>query len=224
MTREHMVCRATGRVVEDVPDVHYAENTRSGQTGSFVLRHRGSRQVAIRDCQERQSKCIRKTISDFYCGRSRTVAVQHWRELCKKRCQRGVARKCSAIATAVLKTTKALRSSYIPEVPHNPGWLDKVQTVVVQWWIKIGHKISKEPSTTQLRAFSCAILRWLGSDTGLVICGVQVIKPMPVCIQYAVSDLDVKRVISIQCRNVFQMARKIQQVIAGNNGMLDGLC
>ena len=217
-----MVCLATGRVVEDVPDVHYAENTRSGQTGSFVLRHRGSRQVAIRDCPERQSRCIRKTITEFYCGLPRRNAIQSWKEQCRKRCPKGVAKKCSTITVAVNKTLKALRSSYIPEVPHNPGWLGNVQTLVVEWWIKIGHMISSEPSTTQLRAFACAILRWMGSDKGLVICGVQIIKPLPVCIQYAVSDLDVKRVVSIQCRNVFQMSRKIQQVIAGKNGMLDG--
>lgn len=55
---------------------------------------------------------------------------------------------------------------------------------------------------------------------GLVISGVPVIEPIAECIQYSVSDLDVKHIIDIQCRNVGQMSKAIKKALAGVDGLL----
>jgi hypothetical protein len=200
--------------------VHYSENVRSGSAPGFVLRRRGSSKIPLKSSAPLQEKYIRTTISAYYCGKKRKKAVREWKTNLRSRVTPTV-NTASALTTEVLSVLESARQSFIPDVPDNPGWLETVVERVIELWRKLGTKITSSPSPAQLKAFACAVVRWLGLPNGLVISGVPIIKPVAVCIQYGVSDLDVKRIVDIQCRNVHQMAKTIKKAIAGSEGLLE---
>ena len=220
MTREGLVCRATGRVTGNASMVHYSENTRSGSAPGFVLRRRGSTKIPLKNSVPQQERYLRTTVTNYYCGKKRRNAVRQWKEMIRSRMP-SVKNTANILASEVKMIAESGRQSFIPEVPQDPGWLEKVVEEVIVLWRKIGTKVAPSPSPAQLKAFACAVIRWLSMQHGLVVSGVPVIQPVAVCIQYGVSDLDVKRIIDIQCRNVHQMAKSIKKAIAGSEGLLE---
>lgn len=123
----------------------------------------------------------------------------------------------SAACAEIIRTTK---QSFVPGIPESDAWIEPVTQQVILLWRRTGKTVAPQPSPAQLKAFACAILRWLGMPCGLVISGVPVIEPVAECIQHGVSDLDVKRIVDIQCRNVHQMSKAIKKALAGVDGLL----